>query len=154
MREITGRVDVEWTEFGFSTTSIKNEYDVQIDIASMIPKNEALEQRRALDIADRVALIVQTPALMAKLMQEGTNLNLTEALTEVAKKLDIKNDKILEKLSATEQQKALQFIQLLLTQGKQPQGGQQQGIPTEASEQARAGNIAPGPAGIGTTNVI
>jgi len=145
MRQITGKTEVEWTDFGFSTTSIKNEFDIQIDIASMLPKNEAVERRQALDIADRILRLVESPPAMAKLIQEGTNLNLTEALVEVSKKFEIKNDKILEKMGEAEQQQAMQFIQLLM-QSRPGTAPKTTGVPSEASEMSRAEQ--PIPAGV------
>ena len=149
MVEITGREDVEWTDSGFSDISIKNEYDIKIDVSTMIPKNEAVERRQALDIADRLVRIVESPQAMAKLIHEGTNINLTEALIEVSKKFGITNNKILETIDENTQMDYLKFIQAIMTGGKSATGGgmPQSSTPTMASENSAAQNATPGPAG-------
>lgn len=148
MIEVTGREDIEWTDSGFSDISIKNEYDIKIDVATMIPKNEAVERRQALDIADRLVSMVESPQVMAKLIHEGTNINLTEALIEVSKKFGITNNKILETMDENTQNDYMKFLLAIMTQGKSvPQGPTPSGTPTIASENSAAGNATPGPAG-------
>jgi hypothetical protein len=148
MIEVTGREDIEWTDHGFSDVSIKNEYDIKIDVATMIPKNEAVERRQALDIADRLVSMVESPQVMAKLIHEGTNINLTEALIEVSKKFGITNNKILETMDENTQNDYMKFLLAIMTQGKSVgQGPTPAGTPTMASENSAAGNATPGPAG-------
>jgi hypothetical protein len=149
MIEVTGREDIEWTDSGFSDISIKNEYDVKIDVSTMIPKNEAVERRQALDIADRLLRIVESPQAMAKLIHEGTNINLTEALVEVSKKFGITNNKILETIDSNTQMDYLKFIQAIMTKGSSAGSSPmaQSTTPTIASENSAAQNAVPGSQG-------
>jgi hypothetical protein len=149
MIEVTGREDIEWTDSGFSDISIKNEYDVRIDVSTMIPKNEAVERRQALDIVDRLLRIVESPQAMAKLIHEGTNINLTEALVEVSKKFGITNNKILETIDSNTQMDYLKFIQAIMTKGSSAGSSPmaQSATPTIASENSAAQNAVPGSQG-------
>lgn len=146
MIEVTGREDIEWTDHGFSDISIKNEYDIKIDVATMIPKNEAVERRQALDIADRLVRMVESPQVMAKLIHEGTNINLTEALVEVSKKFGITNNKILETLDDNTQKDYFEFLLAVMSKGKQTAVASPS-TPTITSENSAAQNATPGPAG-------
>lgn len=150
MIDVTGREDIEWTNSGFSDISIKNEYDIKIDVATMIPKNEAVEKRQALDMCDRIIRIVESPQVMAKLIHEGTSINLTESLVELAKKFGVTNNKILETIDSNTQNDMMKFLLAVMTKGKSagetmPQGTGE--VPTMASENSAAQNATPGPAG-------
>ena len=138
--------DISWSN-GWSEKRIKLEFDLDIDIANMVPTNEAVERRQALDLLAQVGQAVSNPAIMAKIEEEGHDLKIVEAIREVFKTHNVKNDKILVKLTPQEMQQKQQkrMLQKALTdavsQGRQAAKQPQRpgkGTPSFASEATRA----------------
>ncbi len=142
MREITGMEQVSWSD-RWSEKKIKLEFDLDLDIANMVPTNDAVETRQALDMLAQVGQAISNPAIMAKFEEEGHDLSIVEALNEVFKTHNIKNDKILTKLTPEQKQQKQQqrMLQQALNQkvnqARQPQRPPS-GTPSFASEASRA----------------
>jgi len=148
MQEITGTNDVSWSD-RWSEEKIKLEFDLEIDISNMVPTNEAVEREQSRRMLEDISAAVSNPAVMAKLEAEGTDLSLTEAIKEVFKTHNIKNDKILIILSPEEKQRRQQQRLLQMAQqAQETKPAQGQGTPSFASIAGQAQKV-PTVGGIG-----
>ncbi len=148
MQELTGMdpQDISWSD-RWSEEKIKLEFDLEIDISNMVPTNEAVEREQSRRILEDVGAAISNPAVVQKLEAEGFDLSMSEAIKEVFKTHNIKNDKILTRLSPQEKQQRQQ--QRLTQQAAQQQlKPKQQGTPSIASQEGRAQRV-PRPQGIG-----
>lgn len=142
MQEITG-MDVEelsWAD-AWSIEKIKLEFDLDIDVANMVPTNEAVEREQAMRMLTLVGEAVSNPSIMKAYAMEGYKLSVVEATKEVFKTHNIKNDKILVRLNQQELQAIQQAMMPPPAPVEQTATGAKpkpQGTPTYASESARA----------------
>jgi len=136
MLELTGlpEEDLEWPD-SWNEEAIKDDMQVEIDVQSMVPISEAVVRKQALDIMMHLINMINSPAVMQKLADEGVTLSLTEALKEFKDAFQIKNEDILQFL--TPEQKSKLEERLALERGQAP-SSPSGGVPTEASETSRA----------------
>lgn len=93
-----GTLTPEWTD-AFSSKDIQIEDDVEVDIGEMVPTNEIIRKKQAMDLIELTSKGATIPAVRQKLAEEGYEVNLSEAIKDAMYALGVRNDKILQKIT-------------------------------------------------------
>jgi hypothetical protein len=116
-----GTIQPEWSD-NFSAEDIQIEDDVEVDIGEMVPINEVIRKKQALEFLELVGKGATEPGIKMKLAEEGYELNLAEAVKEAVIAFGIKNDKVIQRIDPDKYVKILKQLYLAKVQGAMGQG--------------------------------
>lgn len=111
-----GTLTPEWTD-EFSADDIDIEDDVEIDIGEMVPMDEMVRKKFALDKLELIVKGATNPSVIQKLAQEGYEINIAEAIKDAMREYGLKNDKLITKMDPNK------FVKILMALFKQGMGG-------------------------------
>ena len=143
-----GTLTPEWTD-NFSSEDIQIEDDVEVDIGEMVPVNEVVRKKQALDYLEMIVKGATDPSIRAKLAEEGYELSLAEAIKEAIIAFGMKNENIIQRLTPEKYVRVLKELMAIQMKGAQPEEtpaargssgrrGEGPRIPSSASELSRA----------------
>ena len=101
-----GTLTPEWTD-NFSAEDIAIEDDVEVDIGEMVPVNEVIRKKQAMDFLELVARGVADQGIREKLAEEGYEIHLSSLFKETVASFGVKNEGIIQKLDPDKYVKVL-----------------------------------------------
>jgi len=140
-----GTLTPEWPD-KFSKEDVQIEDDVEVDIGEMVPQDEVVKKRFALELLELAVKGVTEPTVKQALAIEGYKVSIAEAVKETIAALNVKNQNLLQRVTPQDYINTLK--QLMLEAQQKMQGGmgaqpgntgartvaRKRGIPTVASE--------------------
>lgn len=92
---ISGSPKPEWTQ-KFSYKDIQGDYQVEVDVYSMMPKNDMVEQKMRMDLFNLVLGTTSNPNTVIKMISEGFLPNISEHFKEFLHSLNLRNGKLFQ----------------------------------------------------------
>lgn len=90
---IMGTLDLQWSD-NPSKEEIQADVDVDIDVISMLPEDPERELRNLQQTLSYFTQAIQSPAVMAKIGQEGKTINLTPLINQILNRMKLKDPDI------------------------------------------------------------
>lgn len=98
---IMGSLDIEWTEKP-TKEDLQADTDVDIDVISMLPEDPEREVQEIMQVLSLMLEALNNPAVMQKLMQENSTLNLTPLIEQLLMRLKINNPEVFRRIRPDE----------------------------------------------------
>jgi len=98
---IVGTLDVQWSDKP-TKEDIQADVDVDIDVVSMLPEDPERELRNLRETLILFSQAIQSPAIMAKIQQEGKTINISPLIEQILMRMKIKNPDIYRNIEPQE----------------------------------------------------
>ena len=108
---IVGSLDLEWSE-NPTKEELQADVDVEIDAISMLPENPEKEVREVNTVLALAIQALTTPAIKAKLQEEGKIINLSPLIERILLRLKINDSEVFRNVRPEESQGFVSVQQL------------------------------------------